>query len=167
MSKIALSPDPNGTGTFTIAAPNGNTNRTITLPDAAGTVFTQGNIVGTVTESGGIPTGAIIERGSVSPGNRGQYIRYADGTQICWSYAAASLTATDLTGSVYRTTATSTWTFPVAFIESPVVTGITETSVRWVSLGTATTTDVSFRHYAAVNSATGIDTRLMAVGRWF
>lgn len=39
MSKIALSGDVSGTGAFTIAAPNGNTNRTATLPDASGTIL--------------------------------------------------------------------------------------------------------------------------------
>jgi len=39
MSKIALTPNASGTGTFTIASPNSNTDRTLTLPDAAGTVF--------------------------------------------------------------------------------------------------------------------------------
>lgn len=38
MSQIALSPNPAGTGTFTIEAPNSNTNRTLTLPDNSGTV---------------------------------------------------------------------------------------------------------------------------------
>jgi hypothetical protein len=41
MSKIALTPDASGTGTFTIAAPNSNTNRTLTLPDATGEVLTK------------------------------------------------------------------------------------------------------------------------------
>ena len=40
MSKIALSPNASGTGTFTIAAPDSNTNRTLTLPDAAGELET-------------------------------------------------------------------------------------------------------------------------------
>jgi len=40
MSKIALSPDGGGTGTFTLASPNSNTNRTLTLPDAAGELLT-------------------------------------------------------------------------------------------------------------------------------
>jgi hypothetical protein len=39
MSKIALTPNASGTGTFTIAAPNSNTNRTITLPDSDGTLL--------------------------------------------------------------------------------------------------------------------------------
>ena len=38
MSKIALSGNPSGTGTFTIASPNSNTDRTLNLPDAAGTL---------------------------------------------------------------------------------------------------------------------------------
>jgi hypothetical protein len=40
MSQIALSPNPAGTGTFTIAAPDTNTDRTLTLPDNTGTVLT-------------------------------------------------------------------------------------------------------------------------------
>jgi hypothetical protein len=38
MSKIALSGNASGTGTFTFAAPGTNTDRTLTLPDAAGTM---------------------------------------------------------------------------------------------------------------------------------
>lgn len=38
MSKIALQGNALGTGTFTIAAPNSNTDRTLTLPDAAGII---------------------------------------------------------------------------------------------------------------------------------
>jgi hypothetical protein len=41
MSKVALSSNALGTGTFTIASPNGNTDRTLTLPDNTGTLVTQ------------------------------------------------------------------------------------------------------------------------------
>jgi len=40
MSKIAVSSNPSGTGTFTIASPATNTDRTLNLPDEAGTVIT-------------------------------------------------------------------------------------------------------------------------------
>ncbi len=43
MSKVALSGNASGTGTFTIASPNGNTDRTLTLPDNTGTVVTTGS----------------------------------------------------------------------------------------------------------------------------
>ncbi|WP_275223148.1 hypothetical protein, partial [Citrobacter freundii] len=39
------------------------------------------DVVGTVSQSGGVPTGAIIERGSNS---NGEYTKFADGTLICW-----------------------------------------------------------------------------------
>ena len=44
MSKISLEPNDSGAGTFTLAAPNSNTNRTLTLPDESGTVATIENI---------------------------------------------------------------------------------------------------------------------------
>ncbi|SFB18892.1 hypothetical protein [Azotobacter beijerinckii] len=47
-------------------------------------LFSQGyrknNVVGTVEQSGGVPTAAIIEQGSNA---NGRYTRFADGTQIC------------------------------------------------------------------------------------
>jgi hypothetical protein len=46
MSKVALSGNASGTGTFTIASPNSNTDRTLTLPDNTGTVITTGSIAG-------------------------------------------------------------------------------------------------------------------------
>jgi hypothetical protein len=44
MSKIALSGNASGTGTFTFAAPGTNTDRTLTLPDASGTLATTADI---------------------------------------------------------------------------------------------------------------------------
>ena len=40
MSKIKFTGDAGGTGIFTIASPNSSTDRTITLPDDAGTIVT-------------------------------------------------------------------------------------------------------------------------------
>jgi hypothetical protein len=93
MTKIAIVPNAAGTGTFTIEAPNSNSNRTLTLPDAAGEIYGQGNILGTVSQSAGVPTGAIIERGSNA---NGSFVKYADGTMICHG-------ALNLTGSTVDT----------------------------------------------------------------
>ena len=38
MSRVVIQGDASGTGDFTIAAPNSNTDRTLTLPDAGGTL---------------------------------------------------------------------------------------------------------------------------------
>ncbi|MFN3937391.1 MAG: DUF2793 domain-containing protein [Gemmobacter sp.] len=43
-------------------------------------IYHSGNVVGTVSQSGGTPTGAVVERGSNA---NGEYVRWADGTQIC------------------------------------------------------------------------------------
>lgn len=40
MSSISIQGNASGTGIFTIASPNSNTNRTLTLPDATGTIIT-------------------------------------------------------------------------------------------------------------------------------
>ena len=54
MSSIKLSPNASGTGEFTIAAPNSNTNRTLNLPDASGTILTNSG-----TEAGAFSTLAV------------------------------------------------------------------------------------------------------------
>jgi hypothetical protein len=55
MSKVSLAGNASGTGIFTIASPNSNTDRTINLPDATGTVQVSGNpISGTTGTFSGI-----------------------------------------------------------------------------------------------------------------
>ena len=56
MSKISLQPNASGTGTFTLAAPDSNTNRTLTLPDEAGKILTD---VGVPTSA--MPAGSVIQ----------------------------------------------------------------------------------------------------------
>jgi hypothetical protein len=51
MSKIALSGNASGTGTFTIASPDSSTDRTLNLPDAAGTIQVSGNPISGTTGS--------------------------------------------------------------------------------------------------------------------
>jgi hypothetical protein len=46
MTKLAHSAPASGTGTVTIEAPVTNTNRTLTLPDEAGTLATTGQVIG-------------------------------------------------------------------------------------------------------------------------
>jgi hypothetical protein len=54
MSKIALTPNASGTGTFTFAAPGTNTDRTLTLPDATGTVLTDQSTVSATQIAGAL-----------------------------------------------------------------------------------------------------------------
>lgn len=63
--------------------------------------YNKSNILGTVSQSGGVPTGAIIQRGS---NVNGEFIRYVDGTQLCTR-------GIQFAGNVKS----YTWTFPAAF----------------------------------------------------
>jgi hypothetical protein len=60
MSKIALTPDASGTGTFTIAAPNSNTNRTLTLPDATGILFSNADVASQAAAEAGTDNTTLI-----------------------------------------------------------------------------------------------------------
>jgi len=56
MSRIALNGNASGTGTVTIASPNTNSDRTVTLPDATGTLVLSGDAASftTVSASGNL-----------------------------------------------------------------------------------------------------------------
>lgn len=54
MSKVSLAGNASGTGIFTIASPNSNTDRTLTLPDATGTLLSSGS-------AASFPSGTIIQ----------------------------------------------------------------------------------------------------------
>lgn len=65
MSKVQLQGNVSGTGVFTIASPNSNTDRTLTLPDNTGTLLTNGSqpsFASTIGVGGATPanTGAGI-----------------------------------------------------------------------------------------------------------
>ena len=55
MSKIALSGNASGTGTLTLSAPNTNSDRTLTLPDSAGTIATAESTLAQFNASGSAP----------------------------------------------------------------------------------------------------------------
>lgn len=57
MSKIALTGNASGTGTLTIAAPNTSTDRTLTLPDAAGTMM----LTNTNVTTAQMPAGSVLQ----------------------------------------------------------------------------------------------------------
>lgn len=148
-----------------------------TLLDVAGTanatnmtrngsqVYSRDNILDAVSQTAGVPTGGIIERGSNA---NGEYVKYADGTMICWYYDAPALPSATASGSIFLSSTSPTWTFPVAFSVAPVASGQAEsTAVRWIFFGNPTTTTVTYRQASSTSSATNIGNRLLAIGRWF
>lgn len=70
-------------------------------------------IVGTVSQSGGVPTGAIIQRGSNA---NGEFVRYADGTQICWKIQTVNTAISNSDGgAVLYSPSINLGTYPAAF----------------------------------------------------
>ena len=68
MSNVAITGNASGTGTFTIAAPNSNTNRTLNLPDSAGTLLNDASSLAAANLTGDVAaariTGALNATGS-------------------------------------------------------------------------------------------------------
>lgn len=125
------------------------------LGDVTGTtVFGRSNILGTVSESAGVPTGAIIERGSNA---NGEYVKYADGTMIC-----TFLLSIPSTGG-------TTWTFPVVFAAQPNLQGTTpDAGNRLIALqAVGANSSTVYRFIADTGSETTGSAFVQAIGRWF
>lgn len=136
-------------------------------------LYHRGNLIGTVTREGGMPTGPVLERGNTADGH---WIRFADGTQICWRN--------------YGTPATATFNefldFPVPFVGNPSGsisaapsvlsgTGTGDRQQRFHAMILAVSdTQWNVRisqavidmHASFTASEETIAVRLMAVGRW-
>lgn len=128
------------------------------------------DIVGPVGQAGGVPTGSIVERGSNA---NGEYVRFADGTQICWTVGqVATNPPTVASGSLFCSSDV-TWTFPVAFSSASTAQltcgGIAGTSIVWANPSLSlTASSATVRCWSTVSvPALNSTIRMMAIGRWF
>ncbi len=138
--------------------------RLLTTVAGPAQAFRRGNVLGTVSQSSGVPTGAMIEQGSNA---NGRYARFADGTQICWHNLTALPAATTAAGSLFVGTE-ATWTFPIAFVAAPSTSGaVTSTNPRWLNLRPGGTTTALARVFSPTSDAMALTAAVMAVGRWF
>ncbi len=120
-----------------------------------------GNLLGTVSQSGGLPGGAVIERGSTATGD---YVRFADGTQICSAEASVDI---DTPAGAIFSSGLVTLDFPMAFVEKPNGTGAMNNTINgWVNGRAGNATQWSFSAYS-FTSRSGDTVQLLAIGRWF
>lgn len=130
--------------------------------------YRQGNIVGGVAQTGGIPTGAIINRGNNAGGG---WVRFADGTQICWIEGIDTDGNSIGVGSLYRGTSNTAWTYPVSFVSGSnvaVSAGQYNTaSNRWASVVASSTTAASLNQWSPNSFTVPIPLTAMAIGRWY
>lgn len=135
-----------------------------------------GNLLGTVAQMAGVPSGAVLEHGSNA---NGSYLRLADGTQFCM----AVLDAGDPTAlgagtfeNPYRTLA-QVWNYPASFVAAPVLTGhATSQSVHALdrhllfssALPASDLVDgVQAVRVCASSATEACSLTLLAIGRWF
>lgn len=128
------------------------------------------NIVGTVSQSGGVPTGAIIERGSNS---NGDYTKFADGTLICsFARTVESLTSNPSGGTINLYFSTEfVFTFPATFVGTkPIVLPSAELSSggasSWPAIRGSLLTGTSLALISNMQNAAAY-LGYTAVGRWF
>lgn len=128
--------------------------------------YSPGNLLGTVAQSGGIPTGAVIERGANA---NGEYIRWADGTQIC----THTITVPDVSmadGAGYRSSSSANWVFPASFASGtiPALTGsFNEGLGVWAACYCSNNSACSFRAQCFSPITSSRTVYVTANGRWY
>jgi len=163
---IPLHPGSQGSGialTFTDAPPY----LEISVPDDGhlhdGRYYHPGNILGIVSQSGGTPTGALMEHGRNA---NGEYWRYAGGLLIC------NIAST--TGS----TGQKTFTLPSNLVNTSTCTVhgiISSTSDNTITCkhGSITSTSVLMTFNIVTSTVlsayllSDIECRIVVIGRWF
>lgn len=151
-----------GTGGTTAAAARSN----LGLGSAA-----VASIVGTVSQSGGVPTGAILQRGSNA---NGEFVRFADGTQICWR-ASVTTAISGAAGSVFvNGAALGPYSWPAAFSSIPreIYIGHKYDGAAnhcWAAAASKGSTSQSgtFQLFRASASSENFYVEMIAIGRWF
>ncbi|BCB62222.1 hypothetical protein HaloA020_29230 [Halomonas sp. A020] len=126
------------------------------------------NILGAVSQSGGVPTGAVIERGSNA---NGDYVKFADGTLICFLRGTFPSGVFSPLGALFSTPSINV-SFPAAFISNPVVSlgSSFGASGTWAGLGDSGTSNNSTSLRAYRTSAVTVSNlryEVIAIGRWY
>lgn len=126
-------------------------------------LFHAANILGTVSQSSGVPTGAIIERGSNAAG---EYVRFADGTQICTGRTAIDLSNASAQSINWPATFTSMVPFSLAIDSSP---GLPSSTIYDAFQSIATMSDATTRGRVVVRATAPytIQCLFVAIGRWY
>ncbi|WP_256576295.1 hypothetical protein [Pseudomonas sp. KK4] len=129
--------------------------------------YKKSNVVGTVGQTAGVPTGALMESGSNA---NGSYWRFANGLQICAGNLISGGTATTQ-GSIFISTPAS-GSFPISFAAAPwvVASGLYNASGQgWATQATFSTTTTWGNWAVCFGASNGSASTIsvIAVGRWF
>ncbi|ASP51702.1 hypothetical protein ACVMB3_000244 [Sinorhizobium meliloti] len=127
-------------------------------------------VVGTASNSAGFPAGAIIERGSNA---NGEYVRFADGTQICWGTGTINVSTTLNnhfgSSSGASVTGNALISFPAAFSNTNYSVSVFPTFRGFTVLGAYSKNGANAAVRMGVSGSTANDVpyEWSAYGRWF
>jgi len=124
------------------------------------------DVVGTVSQSGGIPTGAIMESGSNA---NGRYIKFSDGTLMQWMEISQTLT---IDGGAVSSLLSKN--FPIPFLEAPhnietaLVSDYIFDYLFGIEVFTSTGISVAYiKNFSATSRTQTFRVFVHAVGRWY
>lgn len=128
------------------------------------------NVVGAVAQSGGVPTGSIIEQGANA---NGSYVRYADGTQICFRLITSNETIANGFTGVFASN-TFQWNYPALFaqVRACYVSANSDFGALpafWAGTRGIFNGYTSYVCYSSTSYASPVEFNvcLMAIGRWY
>ncbi|HBP5216979.1 phage tail protein [Pseudomonas aeruginosa] len=133
---------------------------------STGALYSRDSILGAVSQSSGVPTGAVIDRGSNA---NGEYVRFADGTQVCWAERALTVT-TAAAGSIHvdGAPANGLWAYPATFSSPPNTHCNARHGGMWANALVATPNSVTSIVMSTVaRSSVAVNVAFTAIGRWF
>jgi hypothetical protein len=125
----------------------------------------RGGVVGPVSQSGGLPTGALIETGANA---NGRFTRFADGTQMCWRRLVIKPASDSASGIK-----TVNWTFPAAFASAAevavnhIVQSTNPTQRGGTTVNAVTAAGADLLYHEGPGTAADVLTHATAIGRWF
>lgn len=136
-------------------------------------IYTTKNSVGAVSQTGGIPTGALLQRGTTTTGT---FSKYACGTLICSGWSTTAATASAAAGGVFIGSGFTNFTFPHAFSSPPACSDASRFQISggagagnsrgWGTIGVVTATTVSHIVYGHA-STSSMYPGYVAHGRWY
>ena len=156
-------------GSFTFKRADGSTIFTVDatgLMDigGAGAVYGKDNILGTVSQVGGIPTGALMEHDSSV---NGEYWKYANGQQITYfRNTGVSIPVNSPFGSMFYS-ANYALDFPAEFVAPPFATTKSHGTGIHDASNLMSPTGLNIQFASPVNTTVVTDYTLIAIGRWY
>lgn len=134
------------------------------------TIMHSGNMVGTVSQSGGVPTGAVIEYGT---NTNGSFVKWADGTMVCIRTIVCTASSMGLSAAPIYSAGPFFGTVAVPFASAPTYFHQVEfcsSQLIWIGHGSSSGTATqggNFWLFGLASAGITANVSQIAWGRWY